>query len=164
MDARTRNPHPMANFAEIFVQGISRIVDIQTAAARVLLQSQGRSAALFGAPDWTRALNWQSEQFSQLFSAGSQQAMNFIRQTSETVNEVQQQVGQLVEQRTAQVTDEIRSGVKEVTRRSEQGLEEMRSTTQQAVRQARRMRANGNGATRATNGSSRTARRRRRGA
>lgn len=145
MDARTRNQQQMANFAEIFVQGMARIVDIQTAAARVVLQSQGRSAKLFGAPDWTRALDWQSEHFYKLFSAGTEQTMNLIRQTSETVNEVQQQVGQLFEQRTAEVTDEIRNGVKEVTRRSEQGLDEMRNTTQQAVRQARRLHANGNG-------------------
>ena len=146
MDARThRNQQQVTNLAEIFVQGMARIVDIQTAAARVLLQSQGRSAAIFGAPDWTPALNRQSEHFSQLFTTSAEQTVNLIRQTSETVNEVQQQVGHLFEQRTAQVTEEMRNGIEEVARRSEQGLEEMRNTTQEAARQAHRAGANGNG-------------------
>jgi mevalonate kinase len=160
-----RNQQQIANFAEIFVQGIARIVDIQTSATRVLLQTHGRSASFFGAPDWTRALNWQHERFAELFTAGTEQTMNFLRQTSETVNEVQAQVGRILEQRTAEVTDEIRNGVKEVTRRGEQSLEEMRNTTQQAIRQARRMHANGNsnghGARRTNGGGTRRSRARR---
>ena len=146
MDAYTsRNPQQTTNLAEIFVQGMARIVNIQTTAARVLLQSQGRSAALFGAPDWTEALNRQSEHFSELFATGAEQTVNLIRQTSETVNGLQQQVGQLFERRTAQVTEEMRSGIEDLARRSEQGLEEMRGTTQQAARQLQRGRASGNG-------------------
>ena len=45
----------VTNLAEIFFQGAIRIVDIQTTAARVLLQTQGRSAAMFGAPDGTKS-------------------------------------------------------------------------------------------------------------
>src|SRR5262245_53603452 len=70
METRTRNQQQIANLSDIFVQGMARMVDLQTAATRVLLQSQWRSAAIFGAPDWSRAVNWPTEHYAQLFTAG----------------------------------------------------------------------------------------------
>jgi|RhiMethySRZTD1v2_1073278.scaffolds.fasta_scaffold1548325_1 ABC-type transporter Mla subunit MlaD len=128
----------VTNLAEIFFQGAIRIVDIQTTAARVLLQTQGRSAAMFGAPDWTPAVTRQGERFSQLLSIGAEETLRIMRQANETVSEVQQQVGQLIQQRTAQVADEVRNGVEEVGRRTEEGLEQLRHTSQQAAAQVQR--------------------------
>ena len=147
MDARTRNQQQISNLPEIFAQGVARIIDMQTAAARVFLQTQARSAAMFGAPDWTQAFNRQGEQVTQLFSTGAEQTLKLIRQANETVSEVQEQVGQLLEQQTAQATEHLRSGFEEVSRRSEQTLEEMRQTTRQVAREAQRAQSgNGNGA------------------
>ena len=147
MDTRTtsRNQQQINNLTEIFVQGVARIVDIQTAAARVFLQTQGRGAAMFGAPDWTQAFNRQGEQVTQLFTTGAEQALKIIRHTSETVSEVQEQVGQLLEQQTAQVAEQMRSGLEEVSRRSEQTLDEMRHATRQVARETQRAATNGNG-------------------
>jgi hypothetical protein len=137
----------VTNLAEIFFQGAIRIVDIQTTAARVLLQTQGRSAAMFGAPDWTPTVARQGERFTQLLSVGAEETLKIMRQANETVSEMQQQVGQLLQQQTAQVTDEVRNGVEEVSRRTEEGLEQLRHTTQLATAEARRgaRRMNGNG-------------------
>jgi len=128
----------VTNLAEIFFQGAIRIVDIQTTAARVLLQTQGRSAAMFGAPDWTPTVTRQGEQLTQLLSVGAEETLKIMRQANETVSEMQQQVGQLIQQQTAQVTDEVRNGVEEVGRRTEEGLEQLRHTTQQAAAGAQR--------------------------
>ena len=128
----------VTNLAEIFFQGAIRIVDIQTTAARVLLQTQGRSAAMFGAPDWTPTVTRQGEQLTQLLSVGAEETLKIMRQANETVSEMQQQVGQLIQQQTAQVTDEVRNGVEEVGRRTEEGLEQLRHTTQQAAAEAQR--------------------------
>ena len=139
----------VTNLAEIFLQGAVRLVDIQTTAARVLLTTQGRSAALFGAPDWTPTVSRQGEQLTQLISAGAEETLKILRQANETVTEMQQQFGQLMQDRTAQVADDMRNGVEEVTRRTEEGLEQMRQTTQQAAaevhRAARRMNGSQNG-------------------
>lgn len=126
------------NLADIFVQGAMRIVDMQTSAARVLLQTQGRSARLFGAPDWSQPLNGSTEQFSQLLSTGTEQALNIMRHTSETISEVQQQFGQLMQQQTAQLTQDMRHGLEEVSRRAEDSLEELRHTTERATKEAQR--------------------------
>ena len=139
----------VTNLAEIFFQGAVRLVDIQTTAARVLLQTHGRSAAMFGAPDWTPAVTRQGEQFKQLISAGTEETLKIMRQANETVSEMQQQFGQLLQQQTAQVADEMRNGVEEVGRRTEEGLQQMRLTTQHAAtevhRAGRRMNGGQNG-------------------
>lgn len=126
-----------ANIADIMVQGAARIVELQTSTARVLLRAQGRSAAMFGAPDWSEALGRAgTDHLSELFVAGAQQALNVMRHTSQTLSLVQQQVGQLVEQQTAQVAEQMRQGVEEVSRRTEETLDQLRQTTEQAAEEA----------------------------
>ncbi|MGQ0749561.1 MAG: hypothetical protein ACT4PS_03410 [Betaproteobacteria bacterium] len=133
-----------SNLADIMVQGAARIVELQTSTARVLLRAQGRSAAMFGAPDWTEMLGRNgTEHFSELFVTGAQQALNLMRHTNQTLSLVQQQVGQLVEQQTAQVAEQMRQGVEEVSRRTEETLEQLRHTTEQAAEEAQRASAEG---------------------
>src|SRR4051812_44855184 len=107
MDSRTngKSQQHVTNLAEIFLQGAVRMVDIQTTAARVLLQTHGRSAAMFGAPDWTPAVSRHGEHFTQLLSVGAEETLKIMRQANETVSEIQQQFGQYIQQQTAQVTD-----------------------------------------------------------
>jgi len=140
MESRTQHRTQQASFnlADIFMQGAMRIVDMQASAARVFLHSQGRRARMFGAPDWTQSLNGPGEQLSQLISAGTEQAMNLIRQTNETITEVNQQFSHLMQQQTEQLAQEIRQGLQEVSRRTERSLEEMRTTTEQAARKVQR--------------------------
>jgi hypothetical protein len=112
-----RQQQHVSNFAEIMMQGAARIVELQTSTARLMLRAQGRSAAMFGAPDWTELLG---------------------RNGGETLSLVQQQVGQLVEQQTAQVAQQMRQGVEEVSRRTEETLEQLRQTTEQAAEEMQR--------------------------
>jgi hypothetical protein len=143
------------NLADVFVQGALRIVDMQTSAARVFLQTQGRSARMFGAPDWSHSFNGPSEQISQLVTTGTEQALTLIRQTNDTISEVNQRFGQLVQQQTAQIAEDMRYGMKEVSRRAERGLNQMRSTTEQAAEEVQRANGNGSNHVKSRNGSSR---------
>jgi hypothetical protein len=126
------------SFAEIFFKSTARILDIQTAAARSLLQTQSRSAAMLGVPDWSDLFNGRTgEQLSNLYNTGAEQAVNYLRQTNETLREVQHQFGQLVEQQTQQVTEQMRQSMEELGRRGQQSIDEMRRATDQAMQQAR---------------------------
>jgi gas vesicle protein len=126
------------NFAEIFWKSTARILDIQTAAARALMQTQSRSAAMFGAPDWSELFNGRTgEQLSNFLNTSADQAANYIRQTNDTLREVQHQFGQLVEQQTQQLTEQMRQGMEELGRRGQQGIQEMRRATEQAMHEAR---------------------------
>ena len=137
MQQRGQERSQPANIADIMVQGAARLVELQASTARALLRAQGRSAALFGAPDWTQMLGRAgADNLSELFITGAQQALNLMRHTNETLSLVQQQVGQLVEQQTAEVAQQMRQGVEEVSQRTEQTLDQMRQTTQQAAQQA----------------------------
>jgi methyl-accepting chemotaxis protein len=157
--AQERQQQHTTNLADIMVQGAARIVEMQTSTARVLLRAQGRGAAMFGAPDWTEVLGRTGpDHLSELFVTSAQQALNLMRQTNETLNLVQQQVGQLVEQQTAQVAEQMRQGVEEVSRRTEQTLDQLRNTTQQAMSEAER--ASEEGGERARRGEARSRRRR----
>lgn len=146
MESRSqeRQQQHTANLAEIMVQGAARIVELQTSTASVLLRAQGRSAAMFGAPDWTELLGPNGAgHLSELFVTGAQQALNVMRHTNQTLSLVQQQVGQLVEQQTAQVAEQMRQGVEEVSRRTEETLDQLRQTTEQAAEEAQRASAEG---------------------
>ena len=141
MESRTqeRQQQHVSNLAEIMVQGAARIVELQTSTARLLFRAQGRSAAMFGAPDWTELLGRNGGgHISELFITGAQQALIVMRHTNETLSLVQQQVGQLVEQQTAQVAQQMRQGVEEVSRRTEETLDQLRQTTEQAADEMQR--------------------------
>jgi methyl-accepting chemotaxis protein len=153
MDRTTgRAQQHVTNLAEIFLQGAVRLVDIQTTAARVMLATQGRSAALFGAPDWTPAVAQRGEQLTHLISAGAEETLKIMRQANQTVSEIQQQLGQLMQEQTAQAADEMRTGVEEVARRTEEGLEQMRQTTHQAAAEVHRAARRTNGGSNGANG------------
>jgi uncharacterized protein (DUF885 family) len=141
MESRTqeRQQQHVSNLAEIMMQGAARIVELQTSTARLMLRAQGRSAAMFGAPDWTELLGRNGGgHISELFITGAQQALNVMRHTNETLSLVQQQVGQLVEQQTAQVAQQMRQGVEEVSRRTEETLEQLRQNAEQAAEEMQR--------------------------
>jgi DNA anti-recombination protein RmuC len=128
------------NLAEIFLRGAARMLDLQTAAARAVLQTQGRSAAILGAPDWSAAFNGRSdEQLSHLFETSADQSVRFLRTTNEAMQQVQQQLGALLEQQTQQVTEQMRRSMDELVRRSQDGVEQMGRTSDEMMQRARRM-------------------------
>jgi hypothetical protein len=128
------------NLTELFVRSTARMLDLQLAAARAMLQTQGRSAAMLGAPDWSAAFNGRGEeQLSQLFQASADQSVRFLRTANETMQQVQQQLGELVEQQTQQITEQMRRSVDELMRRSREGMEQMGRASDEMMHQARRM-------------------------
>ena len=127
-----------ANVADIYVRGALRIADMQASAARVLLQTQARTARMFGAPDWSNAFNGPGEQLSQWFNTGTEQALSLMRQTNETISEVNQQLSRIVQRQTVQLAEEMRQGLEAVNRRAQDSLHELRETTEQAASEAAR--------------------------
>jgi gas vesicle protein len=134
---QTRTSLPAENLAEAILQGTARLIDLQTAAAQALLRMQSRNAALFGAPDWSRVFTDDNRrQLSELFSAGAQQALNLMRQTNETLSQLQSKVNVLLAQQTEQFTEQIRTGVRELEQRTGQAVEQVREASQQTAQQA----------------------------
>jgi DNA anti-recombination protein RmuC len=135
-----RSAEQAVNLAEIFVRGTARMLELQGAAARTVLQTQGRSAALFGAPDWSVVFNGGgNEQFQNLFETGAEQAVRFLRIANETIQQFQSQLGVLIEQQTQQATEQMRHSIEEMARRSEQTIQQLTRLSGQVTDQARGM-------------------------
>ena len=105
------------NLAEILLQGTARILDIQAAGTKTFLQYQAKRAAMFGAPDWSELFKSSNDRF---FETTADQALNYMRQTSEAISAIQADMVHLIEEQTKEVRRGLREGEEEV----EQGREE----------------------------------------
>ena len=115
-----------ARMAEIALRGTALLWDLQAETARNLLALQADSAKLFGAPDVTRMFHVGEARARGVFSATVDQALNSLRQISDTVSEVQQSLVRVAEQEAAGISERLQHGFEELGRRSEEGLEEIR--------------------------------------
>jgi gas vesicle protein len=133
---QTRMSLPAENLAEVILQGTARLIDLQTAAAQALLRMQSRNAALFGAPDLSRVFSDDNRrQLTQLFNAGAQQALNLMRQTNETLSQLQSKVNGVLAQQTEQLTEQLRTSVREFEQHTRQAVEQAREASQQTAQQ-----------------------------
>lgn len=122
------------NFAEILVQGLARMFEIQAAAARNFCQYQAKSAAMLGAPDWSELFKGNGN--SRFFESTAEEVLSYMRQTSETIAEIQSDMCHLVKQQTAELSDQLRQGLKQTGALMSEGLEESKRMTEQAAERA----------------------------
>ncbi|HVK56965.1 MAG TPA: hypothetical protein VM532_18290 [Burkholderiales bacterium] len=127
------------NMAELALRGTGVLFDIQMAAVRSLWHLQTRSAAAFGAPDYSDLLRFTDVGAKRLLSTGAEQVLTSARQASDTITELQRQFGRLVEQGALQLTEEMRQGMEELNERTQQGLQEVKNLAQQGADEAERM-------------------------
>ncbi|HEV7393436.1 MAG TPA: hypothetical protein VGO08_17490 [Burkholderiales bacterium] len=133
---QTRMSLPAENLAEVILQGTARLIDLQTAAAQALLRMQSRNAALFGAPDLSHVFSDDNRrQLTQLFNAGAQQALNLMRQTNETLSQLQSKLNGVLAQQTEQLTEQLRTSVREFEQHTRQAVEQAREASQQTAQQ-----------------------------
>jgi phasin family protein len=128
---------PGVTIAEAMMQGAARLLEIQTTAARTLLENQSRTASMFGAPDLSSMLEPHTS-FTDFFDTSAQQAAAFMRQTNDTLTQVQRQLSQLVEAQTSWMTEQMRKNMDEFTRRTGENLKHWREASRQAADEAER--------------------------
>jgi methyl-accepting chemotaxis protein len=126
------------NMMEITLRGTALLFDIQMEAARNLMHMQARSAAVFGAPDYSNLFQVGDERARRLFTTTTEQILSSTRQANETVAEVNRQVGQLMERQTAEITEEIEQGIQQLGRHTQEGLEQVRQVVQQGAQEMQR--------------------------
>lgn len=119
------------NAAELAVRGGVMLWDIQMAGWRNLWQIQTRAAAAVGGPDYSDFLRSADDGVQRLVSTSAEQLLNSTRQATQTVSEIQRQMGRLVEQGTVQASEGIRQGIEDLSQRAQQGLEEVRNLVQE---------------------------------
>jgi gas vesicle protein len=135
---QARRQQAAENLAEVLVQGTARLIDLQTAAAQALLRMQSRNAALFGIPDWSHFFGSdQTRHFSELCNAGAEQALKLMRQTNETLNQLQAEVNETLTRQAQQLTEQIRTSLQEIEQRTEQAVQQVREASQKTAQQVR---------------------------
>lgn len=125
------------NIAEFILRGSAHMIKLQSAAARAVMATHGRNAAMLGGPDWAAAFNGAgSEQLEALLDTGTEQAVRVLRTTNDTVQQVQQQLATLLEQQARMLTDQLRESIEEMTRRSCDSVERYGRFSEESVQHA----------------------------
>jgi hypothetical protein len=136
----SRDPQQQAlNLAEVYVRGTARMLALQVSAMRAVLETQGRSAALLGGPDWSELFDRRTgEQLSTLFETGAEQTVRLLHRANAAALQVQQQFGALIEQQAQQATQQMQRSMEEMGRRSREGLEQLGRMSMRGVDEAAR--------------------------
>jgi hypothetical protein len=115
--------------AEVALRGTALLFDLQMETARSFMHTQARTAALFGAPDYSQLFRLGDDRARRLFAAGAEQMLSSVRQARETLFEVQREIGRLAEQQTIGIAEEMRERMEEMTRHTEEGLQEIKQVS-----------------------------------
>jgi vacuolar-type H+-ATPase subunit H len=135
---QTRRHQAAENLAEVLVQGTARIIDLQTAAAQALLRIQCRNVALFGVPDWSQFFGGDnSRQFSEFCNASAEQALKLMRQTNDTLNQLQTEVNETLTRQAQQLAEQIRTSLQEIEQRTQQAVQQVREASQKTAQPVR---------------------------
>ena len=120
---QTRISLPAENLAEVILQVTARLIDLQSTAAQALRRMQSRNAALYGAPDLSHGFSDDGRrQLTELFNAGAQQALKLMRQTKDTLSQLQSRVNGVLAQQTEQLTEQLRKSVREFEQHTQQAV------------------------------------------
>ncbi len=133
MQQRETGTQQAMNFAEIFLQGTARVMDIQLAAVRTFLQYQAKGATLLGVPNCSKIFEAGENGMSRLFEASAEKTLSYMRQANETFAEVQSNLGQAIEQQVQEVSAQLQKGLEESSRIAEEGLEQGKRMSKASV-------------------------------
>src|SRR5438093_306181 len=126
------------NMADIALRGTAVLFNIQLDALRGLWEMQARSAAALGAPDYSGLFRSGNGGMKKLIETTTDQLLNSVRQTNETMGEMQRQFSRLIEQRTNELSEDMRHGIEELSERTRQGLQQVASMAQKETEEVRR--------------------------
>lgn len=126
------------NFAEIFLQGTARVMDIQLAAVRTFWQYQAKGATLFGVPNCSKIFDAGENGMSRLFEASAEKTLSYMRQANETFADMQSNLGQAIEQQVQEVSAQLQTGLEEGSKIAEEGLEEGKRMSKATVDEIQR--------------------------
>jgi vacuolar-type H+-ATPase subunit H len=124
------------NIAAVALRGLGEAYDMQMAAARLALQTQARAAVAFGWPDYSEFFRLGSGRAKRAFATSTEQLLNSAQQTSETISEVQREVGKLIECNAESIAESWQQGLEEFSIQAEESLEQMKDLARQQVEEA----------------------------
>ncbi|HEX6733906.1 MAG TPA: hypothetical protein VF096_03760 [Azonexus sp.] len=113
------------------LRSLGQFYDMQAATARIMMRAQSRAASAFGLPDYSRLFEIGDDRASHLFSAATENLVQFVGQEGEVLNEVPSQVFRLFEQQAIDATERWKYGLQEFRQQTTQSLEELKELSRQ---------------------------------
>ena len=126
------------NMATGALRSFGQFCDMQAATARIMWRAQIRAASAFGLPDYSRMLEVEDDRATRLFSAATDNLVQFVDQEGEVFNEVPSQVFRLFEKQAIDVTERWKYGLKEFQQQATQSLEELKELARQQAEEMSR--------------------------
>lgn len=120
------------DLTNIWLRSAGMFCDLQSEAARNLLKVQARNAAMFGAPDFTPLIDQMDQSCKSLFMRSAEQMGNYARQTTETLGNVQNELGRALMDRASAATENLREGMEQIDRTAREGLNQFRKMAQES--------------------------------
>jgi len=148
-EGRSAGAYP-AHVTAMALRTAGQLYDMQMSAARVLMQTQARTAAILGWPDCSRFFNGAEEQTRNVFSTAAEQMLQTARRTGDTVAEIQQQFGRAVESQASGVADTWAASLEQIGEQTQEGLEQLLQTTREQAEEAQKVSESLTNATRET--------------
>ncbi|MCG2578764.1 hypothetical protein LZ012_17335, partial [Dechloromonas sp. XY25] len=99
------------NMATGALRSFGQFCDMQAATARIMWRAQVRAASAFGLPDYSRMFEVEDDRATRLFSAATENIVQFVDQEGEVLNEVPSQVFRLFEKQAIDVTERWKYGL-----------------------------------------------------
>lgn len=126
------------NMATGALRSLGQFYDMQAATARIVMRAQIRAASAFGLPDYSRMFQVEDDRANRLFSAATDNLVQFVNQEQEVLNEVPAQVYRLFEKQAIDVTERWKHGLKEFQQQATQSLEELKEMSRQQAEEISR--------------------------
>jgi len=125
-------------FTALSLRAASQVVDMQLATTRVLMQTQARTAAAFGLPDWSAWFETADERARRLFSTGAEQLLSTTQRANEAAQELQREMSRLWQTQTVQAADQWQRGVEQLGAQAQEGLNQLVETAKRTAEQTQR--------------------------
>lgn len=126
------------NLVEIAMRGAANLLDIQMAATRQMMQWQARTATMIGAPDCSHLFSTPDGAAQRVFRDSAEQMLNLVRQSTDTLNEINRSLGDAIQQQTVRISEDAKKSVQELSKQAEQGMQEFRQTAERQLEEATR--------------------------
>jgi methyl-accepting chemotaxis protein len=132
MDQRTHFP----SLAEAAIRGSATMIEMQIGLARQVIGLQAKSAAAFGLPDYSEALNASIDGSRRLVGLTTDQLLATTQRISETMGGLQSHFAHLAEEQARIVTEEMCRGLDRFSQGTDQALKQVSKGAEEVARAA----------------------------
>jgi ElaB/YqjD/DUF883 family membrane-anchored ribosome-binding protein len=138
-DSPRTDPQYSSQLATMAVRGAGQLLDLQMAAVRTLLQTQARTAAAMGLPDYSGWFSGETDdRMRQVFSKSTEQLAQSAQRAGETLAQIQRHVSHIVETQNNLAAQNLQQGLEHLSTQADESLNQLCATAQRQAEEFER--------------------------